>query len=82
MGCGHRGRAAFALQGGEAGCSRGVGPKELVGSRTQGVQEILEKKIHTYIGCPHPHQSELGDGMHGAGPLSAVLNSNSFADNL
>ena len=35
-----------------------------------------------YIGCPHPHQSELGQGTHGAGPLRAVLNNNSFADNL
>ena len=40
---------------------------------------ILEK--HTYIGCPHPHKSELRDGTHGAGPLRVVLNSNSFADN-
>ena len=52
----------------------------VMGSRTQGVQEILEKKI--YIGCPHPHKSELGDGTRGAGPLRVVLNSNSFADNL
>ena len=22
------------------------------------------------IECPHPHKSELGDGTHGAGPLS------------
>ena len=50
------------------------------GSRTQGVQEILEKNI--YIGYPHPHKSELGGGMHGAGPLRVVSNSNSFADNL
>ena len=51
----------------------------VMGSRSQGIEEILEKKN---IGCPHPHHSELGDGMHGAGPLKVVLNSNSFADNL
>ena len=51
----------------------------VMGSRTQGVQEIFEKKI--YIGCPHPHKSELGDGKHGAGPLRVVLNSNGFTDN-
>ena len=44
-----------------------------MGSRSQGVQEILEKCI--YIGCLHPHKSLVGDGMHGAGPLRAVLNS-------
>ena len=53
----------------------------VMGSRTQGVQEILEK-IYIYIRSPHPHKSELGDGMLGAGPLRVVLNSNSFADNL
>ena len=26
-----------------------------------------------YIGCPHPHKPELGDGTHGAGPFRAVL---------
>ena len=51
-----------------------------MGSRTQGIQEILEKYI--YIGSPHSYKSELGDGKHGAGPLRVVLNSNSFADNL
>ena len=51
----------------------------VMGSRTQGVQEILE---NVYIGCPHPHQSELRHGMNGAGPLKAVLHSNSFADTL
>ena len=37
----------------EAGCSQEEGPKKgyVTGSRTQGVQEILEK---IYIGCPHP----------------------------
>ena len=35
-----------------------------------------------YIGCPHPHKSELGDGTHGAGPFRAVLYSNSCAANL
>ena len=65
----------------EAVCSQEEGPKKgfVMGSRTQGVQEIL--KIYIYIGCPHP-KSELGDGTRGAGPLRAVLNSNSFADNL
>ena len=48
-----------------------------MGSRTQGVQEILKN-----IGCPHPYKSELGDGTHGAGPLKVVLHSNSFATNL
>ena len=52
----------------------------VIGSRTQGVQEILGKNI--FIGCPHPHKSELGDGTHGAGPLRVVLNSNGFAENL
>ena len=60
------------------GCSQGP-PKEgfVMGSRTQGVQKIFKN-----IGCPHPHKSELGDGMRGAGPLRAVLHSNRFADNL
>ena len=26
-----------------------------------------------YIGCPHPHKPELGEGTHGAGPFRAVL---------
>ena len=47
--------------------------------RTQGVQEILEK-MYIYR-MSSPHKSELGDGMHAAGPLRVVLNSNSFADN-
>ena len=34
-----------------------------------------------YIGCPHPHKPELGEGTHGAGPFRAVLYSNSCADN-
>ena len=51
-----------------------------MGSRTQGVQEILEKYIER--GFPHPHKSELGVGTHGAGPLRAVLYTNSFAANL
>ena len=51
-----------------------------MGSRTQGVQEILEKII--CIGCPDPHKSELGDGTPGAVPLRAVVNSNSCVDNL
>ena len=65
----------------ETGCNQEEGPKKgfVMGSRTQGVQEILE---NIYIGCPHPHQSEVGDGTHGARSLRAVLNSNSFADNL
>ena len=50
-----------------------------MGSRTQGVQEILEK-IH--IRCPHPYKSELGDGTYEAGPLRVVLHSISFAANL
>ena len=57
----------------------GVAKKGFVmGSRTRCPGNV--RKI--YIGCPHPHKSELGDGMHGAGPLRVVLNSNSFADNL
>ena len=48
-----------------------------MGSRTQGVQEILKN-----IGCPHPHKSEGGDGARGVGQLRAVLHSNSFANNL
>ena len=35
-----------------------------------------------YIGCPHPHKPELGEGTHGAGPFRAVLYSNSCAANL
>ena len=67
--------------GSETGCSQEEGPKQgfVMGSRTQGVQEILEKYIYDVLA---PHQSELGDGTHGAGPLRAVLHSNSFADNL
>ena len=63
------------------GCSQEGGPKQrfVMGSRAQGVQEILEKK---YIGCLHPHKSELGDKTHGAGPFRAVLYSNSCAANL
>ena len=34
-----------------------------------------------YIGCPHPHKPELGDGTQGTGPFRAVLCSNSFAAN-
>ena len=49
-----------------------------MGSRTQGIQEIIK----IYIGCPHPQKPELGYGTHGAGPLRAVLHSNSFANNL
>ena len=26
-----------------------------------------------YIGCPHPHKPELGEGTHGAGPFRAVF---------
>ena len=37
--------------------------------------------LKIYMGCPHPHKSELEDGTHGAGPLRVVLHSNSFADN-
>ena len=47
-----------------------------MGSRTQGVQEIL--KIWDVL---TPHKSEMRDGTHGAGPLIVVLHSNSFADN-
>ena len=50
-----------------------------MGSRTQDVQEILEKNIYR---MSSPLKSELGDGMNEAGPLRVVLNSNSFADNL
>ena len=25
-----------------------------------------------YMGCPHPHKLELGEGTHGAGPFRAV----------
>ena len=64
------------------GCSQEAGPKErfVMGTRTQGVQEILEKNI--YIGCPHLYKSELGDGTHGTGPFRAVLYSKSCAANL
>ena len=64
----------------EAGCSQEEGLKKgfVMGSRTQGVQEILEK---IYIGCPHPHKPELGEGTRGTGPFRAVLGSNSFAAN-
>ena len=51
----------------------------VMGSRTQGIQEILEKYIYR---MSSPHKSGLGDGTHGAGPLRVVLNSNSLADNL
>ena len=46
----------------EAGCSQEEGPKKgfVMGSRTQGVQEILE----IYIGCPHPHKPEPGGMGH------------------
>ena len=65
-------------------CNR-VQPREggkwgfVMGSRTQDVQEILEKNIYR---MSSPLKSELGDGMNEAGPLRVVLNSNSFADNL
>ena len=48
--------------------------------QNSGCAGNIRKNI--YIGCPHPHKSELGDGTHGAGPLRVVLNGNSFADNL
>ena len=69
-------------QGSITGCSQAGEPKWgfVMGSRTQGVQEILEKYI--YLGCPHPHTSDLGNGTNGAEPLSTVLNSNTFAYNL
>ena len=51
------------------------------GVQNSGCPGNIRKK-NIYIGCPHPYKSELGDGMHGAGPLTVVLNSNSFADNL
>ena len=35
-----------------------------------------------YVGCPHPHKPELGEGTHAAGPFRAVLYSNSFAADL
>ena len=35
-----------------------------------------------YIGCPHPHKPELGEGTHGVGPFRAVLYSNSCTANL
>ena len=35
-----------------------------------------------YIGCPHPHKPELGEGTRGAGPFRVVLYSNSCAANL
>ena len=34
-----------------------------------------------YIGYPHPHKLELGEGTHGTVPFRAVLGSNSFAAN-
>ena len=34
-----------------------------------------------YIGCPHPHKPEPGEGTHGTGPFRAVLGSKSFAAN-
>ena len=39
------------------------------GPQNSGCPE--EKKI--YIGCPHPHKPELGEGTHGAGPLRVVF---------
>ena len=41
-----------------------------------------ENTRKVYIGYPHPHKPELGDGTHGAGPFRAVLYSNSCATNL
>ena len=63
------------------GCSRGGGAhRDLYWGPEFRVSRKYWKNI--YIGCPHPQKSELGDGTHVAGPLRAVLNSNSFADNL
>ena len=63
------------------GCSQEGGPKQ---GFVMGVQNSRcpgnTRKI--YIGCPYPHKSELGEGTHGAGPLRAVLYSNSCAANL
>ena len=49
-------------RGYEAGCRQEEGPKKgfVMGSRTQSVQEMLEK----YIGCPHPHKPEPGGMGH------------------
>ena len=50
----------------------------VMGSRTQECPgNIREKKIYGVL-----NQSELGNGTQGAGPLRAVLHSNSFAANL
>ena len=49
-----------------------------MGSKAQGVQEILEKYMYK---MSSPPQVGAGDGTHGAGPLGAVLYSNSFAAN-
>ena len=47
----------------EAGCSQEEGPKKgfVMGSRTQGVQKMLE---NIYIGHPHPHKPEPGGMGH------------------
>ena len=64
----------------EAGFSQEEGPKKgfVMGSRTQGVQEILEKYIQDVL---TPQAWARGDETHGTGPFRAVLGSNSFAAN-
>ena len=34
-----------------------------------------------YVGCPHPHKPELGEGTYGARPFRVILYGNSFAAN-
>ena len=34
---------------------------------------------HKNIGYPHPHKSQLGDRMHGVGPLRVILHINSWS---
>ena len=69
----------------EAGCSQEESPKKrfVMGSRTQGVQDSRcpGNIRRLYIGCPHPHKPEPGEGTHGTGPFRPVLGSNSFAAN-
>ena len=62
----------------ETGCSQEGGPQIGIcnGVQNSGCPGNIRK---IYIGCPHPHKPELGNGTHGAGPFRAILYGNSFA---
>ena len=64
------------------GAARGLQIGIWNGVKNSGCPGNIKIYIYIYIECPHSHKSELGDGTHGAGPLIAVLHSNSFAANL